>query len=236
MLKLSDLTAENIRNTKIHVKNEGESKAFQERAFELGVRWTNPYDAQKPSYLNEPYLFVKDYGNLLLTHSNGEEVFRTHPHDEIKVDFSNKPSWEDAPEWAQWLAQDKSGCWFWHESKPMAAKDRQWDSAETFGGFNKGIPNPNWRDTLEQRPQLPEWRKFRATAEMPEQTVAAQVDDSHYQQFKIQPINFIQQNNLDFMTGNVIKYVCRAPYKNSKGDLLKARDYLDRMINEYENN
>lgn len=31
-----------------------------------------------------------------------------------------KPSWDDAPTWAQWLAMNKSGNWFWFEYKPHA--------------------------------------------------------------------------------------------------------------------
>lgn len=29
-----------------------------------------------------------------------------------------KPSWNDAPEWANWLAMDEGGDWFWYEQKP----------------------------------------------------------------------------------------------------------------------
>ena len=43
-------------------------------------------------------------------------------------------------------------------------------------------------------------------------------------------IDFCQKNNLDFMQGNVIKYVTRYKEKNGKEDLLKAREYIDRMI------
>ena len=45
-------------------------------------------------------------------------------------------------------------------------------------------------------------------------------------------IDFCQINNLDFMQGNVIKYVTRYKEKNGKEDLLKAREYIDRMIKE----
>ena len=31
----------------------------------------------------------------------------------------------------------------------------------------------------------------------------------HYTRFAIQPITFISENHLDFLAGNVIKYVCR---------------------------
>jgi len=31
------------------------------------------------------------------------------------------PSWKDAPDWANWLAQDSDGEWFWFEDKPTPA-------------------------------------------------------------------------------------------------------------------
>lgn len=47
-------------------------------------------------------------------------------------------------------------------------------------------------------------------------------------------IDFCQKNNLDFTQGNVIKYVTRYKKKNGKEDLLKAKEYIDRMIKEME--
>lgn len=50
-------------------------------------------------------------------------------------------------------------------------------------------------------------------------------------------IDFCQKNNLDFMQGNVIKYVTRYKEKNGKEDLLKAIEYIDRIIKEnYKDN
>lgn len=34
-----------------------------------------------------------------------------------------KPEWKNAPEWAQWLAQDGSGKWNWFERKPVKMDD-----------------------------------------------------------------------------------------------------------------
>lgn len=45
-------------------------------------------------------------------------------------------------------------------------------------------------------------------------------------------IDFCQKNNLDFMQGNVIKYVTRYKEKNGKEDLFKAMEYIERMIKE----
>lgn len=45
-------------------------------------------------------------------------------------------------------------------------------------------------------------------------------------------IDFCQKNNLDFMQGNVIKYVTRYKEKNGKEDLYKAIEYIERIIKE----
>lgn len=55
-------------------------------------------------------------------------------------------------------------------------------------------------------------------------------NQTHYTQFKIQPVVFIAENNLDFLTGNIIKYVLRHGAKNGVEDLEKARHYLDMLI------
>lgn len=62
-----------------------------------------------------------------------------------------------------------------------------------------------------------------------------QVGGNHYKQFAIQPIEFINANNLSYMQGNVIKYVVRYPFKNGIADLEKAKHYIEMMI-EFERN
>lgn len=57
-----------------------------------------------------------------------------------------------------------------------------------------------------------------------------QVGGSHYKDFAIQPIEFIQKNSIGFIPGNVIKYVCRYKAKGGVEDLKKARHYLDILI------
>ena len=60
-----------------------------------------------------------------------------------------------------------------------------------------------------------------------------QVGGGHYKDFKIQPIEFIQGNQLNFCEGNAIKYVCRHRNKNGAEDIKKAIHYL-RMLLELE--
>lgn len=56
---------------------------------------------------------------------------------------------------------------------------------------------------------------------------------SHYTQGGIEPHAFIDSWNMDFDTGNVVKYVTRAKYKNNElEDLRKAQWYLQSLINK----
>jgi len=57
-----------------------------------------------------------------------------------------------------------------------------------------------------------------------------QVGGNHYKNFKIQPIEFITANKLDFCQGSIIKYICRYEFKNGKEDLEKIKHYVDLLI------
>ena len=56
-------------------------------------------------------------------------------------------------------------------------------------------------------------------------------DPAHYQRGNIQVWDFIADQGLDFFSGNVVKYVCRAGFKDDKvQDLKKAKAYIDKLI------
>lgn len=57
-----------------------------------------------------------------------------------------------------------------------------------------------------------------------------QVGGNHYKDLKIQPIEFIHANDIPFCEANAIKYLCRHRNKNGKQDLLKAKHYIDLLI------
>lgn len=61
-----------------------------------------------------------------------------------------------------------------------------------------------------------------------------QVGGSHYKDMVIQPVEFIHKNNLGFIEGSIVKYVCRWRSKNGIEDLRKVRHYIDLLI-EMEN-
>lgn len=60
------------------------------------------------------------------------------------------------------------------------------------------------------------------------------ISPDHYARFKIEPIDFIEKNNLGFSAGNVVKYVCRYDAKNGIEDLKKAKRYLEFLIAKEE--
>lgn len=53
---------------------------------------------------------------------------------------------------------------------------------------------------------------------------------NHYKDLTIQPVEFIHANKIGYLEGNVIKYVVRHRKKNGKEDLLKAKHYIDLLI------
>ena len=56
----------------------------------------------------------------------------------------------------------------------------------------------------------------------------------HYQS-TIEPIDFIVANNLNFIEGNIVKYIARYKQKNGLEDLLKAQEYLKLLIELVKN-
>ena len=57
----------------------------------------------------------------------------------------------------------------------------------------------------------------------------------HYSMRDIEPLDYIIANNLDFLQGNIIKYVTRFPMKGGLSDLIKARKYIDILIEKEKN-
>ena len=55
---------------------------------------------------------------------------------------------------------------------------------------------------------------------------------SHYTQGKIEVLDFILDQDLPYLAGNIVKYICRYRFKNGVEDLQKAEFYLKRLIEE----
>ena len=52
----------------------------------------------------------------------------------------------------------------------------------------------------------------------------------HYKDMEIQPVVFIHANNIPFIEGCVIKYMCRWRERGGVQDLKKAKHYLELLI------
>lgn len=62
-----------------------------------------------------------------------------------------------------------------------------------------------------------------------------QVGGNHYARFAIQPMEYIEKNNLPFADGAVVKYITRWRYKNETPegkleDLRKAKHFIEMLI------
>lgn len=62
-----------------------------------------------------------------------------------------------------------------------------------------------------------------------------QVAGDHYKKLAIQPVEYIVANNLDYLQGNVIKYITRHKDKNGEDDVRKALHYCQLILElQYE--
>ena len=57
-----------------------------------------------------------------------------------------------------------------------------------------------------------------------------QVAGTHYKSKAIQPWDYIVGNDLGYLEGNIIKYVCRWRGKNGMADLEKAKHYIELLM------
>ena len=57
-----------------------------------------------------------------------------------------------------------------------------------------------------------------------------QVGGDHYKDFEIMPIEYISKNKLDFLEGNIIKYISRHKNKNGAEDIIKIIHYAHLIL------
>jgi len=90
---------------------------------------------------------------------------------------------------------------------------------DTVNGSTEQTSKPNVRERFQQQ-----------LAAQSKSARDRQVGGNHYAKMTIQPVDFIEENGLTFLEGNVIKYVVRHRDKNGKQDLEKAMHYLQLLI------
>ena len=113
--------------------------------------------------------------HVCLYHSEPADSKVIHKHQwlALRAELQNKPSWKDAPEWGCCMVQDKRGNWYFCSDTP-SSKDSEWDDDSIRSSVlaNGGVVIGDWRDTLEKRPEQPEFEPFvsvedAATAKQP---------------------------------------------------------------------
>lgn len=62
----------------------------------------------------------------------------------------SKPNWDNSPKWANYLAQDQSGTWYWFENEPSRNRLGEWVCG--YGDCEPAVSNTEWAETLEKRP------------------------------------------------------------------------------------
>ena len=64
----------------------------------------------------------------------------------------------------------------------------------------------------------------------------SETNPSHYRQGKIEVIDFILDQKMDYLTASVQKYLSRWRFKDGICDLRKARWFLDKLIEQQVEN
>ena len=121
-------------------------------------------------------------------------------------------------------------------SEPKALKLRQHLKIINLKKVDKYTPVISKKETAESciTVDADSVKDLCVTTDIKPMSISNMVDHpAHYNKGKIEVIDFIEDQQLPFHLGNVVKYIARAGSKGDKlEDLKKARWYLDRYINE----
>lgn len=72
-----------------------------------------------------------------------------------------RPNWNDAPEWARFVAMDADGQWSWYENRPYPETDlgsdefTLWDADDgRIQPISSGLRFDGWENSLQERPEV----------------------------------------------------------------------------------
>lgn len=63
-----------------------------------------------------------------------------------------RPSWAEAPEWANFLTGSKDGFWSWHEKKPTFRAFDMFNPVARMKSIDTGLNNAMWSRDIFERP------------------------------------------------------------------------------------
>jgi hypothetical protein len=151
---------EALRRIEAAEKEIAEAKKALDETDELKPGdWCVFWDSDSPFYFDLDFVISK------YSHKTAEGFYKEIKNNDLSwyrcrrinpEDFGwkldGKPSWKDAPEWANFVAQDEGGSWWYYAKKPCAG-ETVWENESGNYGWKKNFRNPNWRETLERRPE-----------------------------------------------------------------------------------
>ena len=131
-------------------KLQRESAGWTDEAIKAAA-FKDPHDTFGKPLPLEPAADIDDESDRQkLIQQSGEMA------EEVYAAVDGRPSWDDAPEWAMWLAQQEHGAWEFYEDKPTCERGTYWRhelNGVRVSADDKTRANPNWRNTLQARPQ-----------------------------------------------------------------------------------
>ena len=108
------------------------------------------------------------------------------------------------------------------------ATPSEWDALADKRLKARGVETPQERSLKEMLENAEDWGMY----DDPPKPLSQQIGGEHYRQGDIQPIEYIHANDMDFFSGNVVKYITRWRYKNVLEYLKKAKHYIELLMEQ----
>ena len=106
----------------------------------------------------------------------------------------------------------------------------EWDAMAERGAKTQALWEAKMNATEEKVMQQIKPRELYPEIKEGLDALSKQEGGSHYKSMKIQPVEFITANELGFLEGNVVKYICRHHAKNGSEDIRKAIHYCELLL------
>lgn len=108
---------------------------------------------------------IVELSKRYLPPSDGQPILLSNLRDAVhrsamlvldSADPFKPPRWEDAPTWAEYLAQDYDCRWYWYAGEPAPLPEGVWSPVGGLASMAK-VPmsvsaNSEWKTTLQRRP------------------------------------------------------------------------------------
>lgn len=128
-------------------------------------KWSESVDEAFGLY-RSGFAFIGSVKSLvMLHHLDTQHPIIEEEYLKRRKEIINEPDDADAPEWANWKAQDENGMWWWYGKKPRATSSGHWtnNAGENLADTAACGETPaghRWRDTLKpvnQQTEAPQW-------------------------------------------------------------------------------